>query len=585
GQWASAEEEFRLIQTDFPDDPIAQVAELYSARAALREFDAADAGAMRALPLLSGLAGSTDVDPRIRYAAQVYLAAAHAAMGDKAAALSALATYPGASLSPNVLKRDRVDAWTLVVEGLAAADRQAEAIAGLAEAYDASDEDAPLTRYARARAFDFSSAVSDDVASEWASDASPLLRAVGLYELVKRESTSDVSLLQSAADALRAVGASAQASELATRQVPPAYEGPLRIGLLAPLSGPNRAIGERAVRGASLASLGSSHGQVTLVIENSEQPGAFERLNKAGVLAIVGPVDAQRTREIAPKAADARIPVLALSTEIPASTDAWVFQDFVDAPLEARATAKVATSDLGAMRIAVLVPDIGYGKRMAAEFSKAAAAAGAQIVLESTYDRKATDYSKTAAAVAAAKPDAIYIPDTGSKVAEVTAFLAAKNIWGRVPNTTLPKDGRTRVYYLGTSLWQDPTLLRQAASYVEGAVIPAWFSPAFASRESQDFYTGWQAQGIQSAPGELEAFSYDAVSHLVAEISATSTISRQSIRDGLVNNQPTRGLVPTTWGRDGRADPQPRGLFRSRRGLWRQTDLLPEQVDRTLPSP
>lgn len=584
GQWATAEEEFRLIQADFPDDPIAQVAELYAARAALRDFRSGGEGPTRALPLLSGLARSEAIDTRIRYAALVYMAAAHAASGHNDLAMSALETYPGASLSPNILKRDRIDAWTLVVEGLASAKRTDEAVVALAEAFEDAPSNTALSRYAVARVFDLVPSVKEGVLSEWATDDDVFLRAAGGYGLVALHNVRDDDTLNAAIDALNTIGATNRATELATLRPIEHYDGPLRIGVLAPLTGPNKAIGERAVRGAGLATLTTPHGQVTLVIEDSEDPQSFDRLQSAGVLAVVGPVDAAHTREIASRAADVRLPVMALSTEIPASTDAWVFQDFVDATYEAKAVASIASKNLGARRYAILAPDIGYGSRMASAFREAILVGGGDVVVDETYDRRATDYTKLANKVASQHVDAIFIPDTATKVAEITAFLAAKNIWGRAPGSPLTKDGRTHVYYLGTSLWQDPSLLRQAASYVFGATIPAWFSPAFDSRPSKEFYATWASQGFTATPTELEVFSYDAVSHLVAELARTRTVSRTAIRQGLVDSVDTVGISPARWELNGKAK---RSLgFITVKGVFIASPLVysPEQVDQALPS-
>lgn len=552
GQWASAEEEFRLLQSEFPEDPIAQVAELYAARAALRDLETADAGPQRALPLLSGLARSEDVDTRIRYAAQIYLAAAHAALNDRVAAMDALDRYPGASLSPNVLSRDRPAAWTFVVEALAEQGRKAEAVAACAETYREGAENAQMRRFALSRGFELAPGVDQDILLEWSTDDTTFLRAIGGYELSRQlRSQADADVLDRAIAALSAIGEDARAQELSLFR-PTETARALRIGVLLPLSGPNKAIGDRALQGAMLASLNTPRGEVTLVIEDAEQAGAFDRLKEREVLAIVGPLDPARTRTIAPLAAEHEIPVLALTTEIPATTDPWVFQDFVDADLEADAAAWLG-SQVQATRVAIVAPNIGYGQRMATRFRQAAEAAGMTVVLDTTYDRKATDFSKVASSVANAKPDAIYIPDTGSKVAEVTAFMAAKNIWGRTHGVTPPRDGRTRVYYLGTSLWQDENLVRQAGSYVEGALIPAWYSAAFTDDASRRFFERWAAAGHTSRPAELEIFGYDAVTHLVAEIKRVPQTNGVALKTALLDADPSTGISAATWATNGKA--------------------------------
>lgn len=552
GRWEEAREAFLALQTEYPQDPISSVAELYSARASLRDFQVGALELRNALSVFSGLAADEGVDGRVRFAARIYQATSMVLLGESQAALEYLGREGAATLSPTLLVGDRSDAWALLVEALQQNSRHEDAMIALDRAWQEAETD-ELRAFVVSRAFEIIPLVPDTVADDWTTASSPILRGLASWRVAHRLAASGgdpgtlQELVQRAVTDLKSLGEDDRAAQIAQLRPTKSFSGPLRIGVLLPQSGTNAAVGLRAMRGAYLArdAFGARRADgITLLMEDSSKDveAAMKRLEDAGVSAIIGPVDAAQARTVATTARNLQIPVLALTNEIPLEEDSWVFRNFLDAEAEARLMAKIARHQLRHDRVHVIFPDIGYGRRMATAFRAEFEKLGGQVVLSEAYDRTAKDYSKLANRVASSQAGAIFIPDAGSKVAEVTAFLAAKNIWGQAHDAQPIRDNRTRVHYLGTSLWQDETLTRQAGNYVRGAILPVWVSPTLPYPKTQSFFQSYR-QSWTSEPGDLEAFTYDSVSLIVEAIEQYGASSPRDIRNLLTDTTAYRGVT------------------------------------------
>lgn len=521
--------------------------------------------------LLESLVDSGTVDDRIRYGAKTYLSLAHALESDTEQALAVLADYPGASLSPTVLDADRRWMWPLIAEGLMKADRHAEGVVAWGKLHALLREEAhqdddevdpsegrewfgqlelpPQADLAITRAFEAEPHLSEGDSQAFLGHDDALVRAVGAWTLIRGEldgqpgprtlETMQEVFSEASPDFL-AVGAADRASELSTALAGLAGPDRLVIGALVPLRGSNRAVGYRALSGMLVAQR-SFHAAgepgITLVIENSQQDvvEAYERLVADGALAVVGPLRAEESRALQEVVADHGVPVISTAAErvpraesVAAAVDdddgvadeldddeaaTLLFRNFVDSIAEARAAARLAFEGMGDRRAAVVYPDIGYGRALADAFVEEFRSLGGEIVADVEYDRETSDFVQTAREVAAGQPEAVFLPDTGSKVAEISAFFAQENIWGIAPDVERPDDGRIHVHYLGTRLWQHPVLLHQADSYVDGALVPAWYSSQFDDPDSRRLAGSFEAIYGGEAD-DFVAFAYDSVNTL-----------------------------------------------------------------------
>lgn len=536
GEWRAAQEAFRLLQAEHPNDAISTVAELYVARAGLENLDALISSApiapaaapAESLRLFTQLEADSGVDARIRYTAQLYRAAALAATGDRASGIAALKEYPSVVVTPLTLERDQTAVGVLIATAHTEHDRAAESIAAWASVYERSD-DPEIGLLARSRAFDTVAQAEDDVLQEMTTDKeSAFIRAVAGWEWVRRRlAATPVDEEREALEALHqrvsvdlvAIGESARATEHGAAL---ATWGPVRklvIGAVLPLSGPQEGVGRRAAESmmvAQQAVVAGGEPNVTLIVVDSNRPPeeVFTTLYEAGAVAVIGPLDNNKTALFAPHARAAKIPMLSLSPTSLESVEGageWVFRFFVDAIEEARAVARIAATEHQDRRAAIVFPDIGYGRAMAKAFREAFEAEGGTIVIERSYDPAKSDYASVARAVAGAKPDSVFLPGRPSKVAEVASFLAQANVWG-IPRTERPspKSQRIQVHYLGTSFWTDEAIVKQAGSYLRGALIPSWSSPLYEDATGVRFHARFRAAAGREAE-LLDAVIADAV--------------------------------------------------------------------------
>lgn len=593
GRWDEAVEAFRLLQASHSGDQTADLAELFIARALLGDIDSQFAGEEEREPvsqevfaLLEPLWNSQRVDDRIRYGAAVYLAVAHALNEDVSSGLAVFEQYPGASMSPVVRIVDRRWIWPLLAEGLGHANRQGESVIawgklhaleralrderiegaedGESVDFDAHrEEPSELSLLAVARAFEAESDLTQERVQSFLASDEPLVRAVGAWAFIRSE--VHANLEEEGAEALQVIfneiasdfltiEAADRAAELSVTLA--SVSGPERlvIGALLPLSGPNRAVGYRALSGMLVAQRSfhvAGEPSVTLVIEDShgDVVGAYERLVAEDVIAVVGPLETARAQELLEISKERNVPILSLTTDRVTferngdEASPPVFRNFLNAVAEARAAAVMSFQVLGDRRAAVVYPDMGYGRAMSAAFIDEFRRQGGEVVAEVAYDRESSDFVSTARRVARSNPDAIFLPDSAAKVAEITAFLAQENIWGHSPDKRpSPRSQRTFVHYLGTSLWDGEIVLHQARNYVEGALIPAWYSPIFDDAESRQFSGSFDAIYGRRAY-HFEAFAYDSVNQIRSLLLDRGVPNSEGITRTLRSGEVSRGAT------------------------------------------
>ncbi len=581
GDYTASRAALAALAADHPQDAVAPLVALYRGRAELGALrlspsgqitsDAADEALRRAELHLGPLAERDEGLPRVRFAAQLYLALTFTLQGRVAPALTLLRSYPSASLGEAVLRLDDGPAWLLLTEALTQAKRPEDALIAAARLHEVrrkaqpEGEDAAAT-YALTRALTLAhhEISEQSLQLRFLTSEDPLLVGAAGWGLLQRYARVQVDeALRETLDevharaivALAQLGAGAQLAELSALTAMMGEVRPLVVGAILPLSGPNQAVGMRALRGLLLAQQayrGEGAPRLTLVLEDAALGQPDERvrlLAEQGAMALIGPLDRTQSAAYQQAAARAGLPLMLLTTEPlarpgegAAAGAGWSFRHFVDAEAEAEAVAAIARDQLKDQRVAILAPDMAYGKAMSARFAAAFQARGGQVVLTVDYDRKSNDYTALARRVAQAKPDVIFLPDTPDKVSQVSAFLAREEVWG-VAQSVRPglNAKRLQVHYLGTSLWLDPSLITQAGSYVRGAIIPAWYSEALGSAQVREFAARFQ-EVFRGTPSVYEAFAFDAMTWLRHAILTQGARRPMQVRDALMA-APLEGLT------------------------------------------
>ncbi len=353
--------------------------------------------------------------------------------------------------------------------------------------------------------------------------------------------------------------------------------GTLAVAL--PLSGELAAYGEESLNGALLAAgfFGSGAPPADLVIEVRDTGGSAAGAKAAldalaadpDVLGVVGPLTGDEGEAAAAAADAAGLPLLTLSRREGLELGrASVFPLALSPRVEAELVAEYATAKLGLHRFALLYPDDAYGQAVRAAFWDAVEARGGEVVGVAHYAPGTQDFSTPVrrlvgyellpaetlkavdereamrkrarrlppkqaqelrtAADAMTAPDgsplppfvdfeALFVPDSYESVGLIAPHLAFQGVLG--------------VRLLGTSSWQDPSLLRLAAQHLDGAVFPAGFV-AGSTRAHLAAFEASYSRAFGRAPSYLAAQSFDAASLLLRAL-ARGANSRAEVLERL----------------------------------------------------
>jgi branched-chain amino acid transport system substrate-binding protein len=214
-------------------------------------------------------------------------------------------------------------------------------------------------------------------------------------------------------------------------------DAPVKIGISSALSGDVKGLGVPIADSAETAGEGltiKGH-KIQFVREDDlcsaeGGPAAADRLLKANVIAVVGPICSGGTRASQAaydKAGITHISPSATAGDLssPPSRAEGPYVTFFRVPVlnadEAKAQAKFAKDTLKASKAFVVFDTDDYGKDLSEQFQTAFKAGGGQIVGTPTgYEKKATDFKAIISNIKAAKPDVVYL---SGFYAEATPFL------------------------------------------------------------------------------------------------------------------------------------------------------------------
>jgi ABC-type branched-subunit amino acid transport system substrate-binding protein len=278
-------------------------------------------------------------------------------------------------------------------------------------------------------------------------------------------------------------------------QAMPAEPARSRVGLLLPLSGSNRALGEAMLNAAQLALFDQGDVGVEFLPRDtgSTAAGAAEAARAAqaqGARAFAGPLTLGETAAAATVARASGAPVLAFTSDASqAGNGVWVLGVTPTEQADRMAAAAAAT---GANRLGLLAPDDAFGRLLAAGMRARASALALPPPLVLLHPR-ISDPAQVARELASqAGPeglDAVLLGQGGDRARQAAAALAA----------ALP----ARPRFLGTGLWAQDTALGQ-----EPALVGAWF-PGPDPQARAAFDSRYQA-AFGDRPPRLAGVAYDA---------------------------------------------------------------------------
>ncbi len=292
------------------------------------------------------------------------------------------------------------------------------------------------------------------------------------------------------------------------------------VGLLLPLSGKDRALGDRVLRGALLGAelIGATgvmgNRQITdLRVRDgaaTDLLGAAGALLDEGALVLIGsPKREGDASKLYPVTGPRGIPLIDLSPALDEGAPAGaVFHLLRSNAARARGLARFLAQK-GLTSVAVLAPTTAYGKAMTQAFVAELTGKPVRVVGQLSYAESATTFTDKAQQLLVLHPEALFVPASVPQLELIAAQLAATGV---IPTQNVPvKPGGVRML-LGTADGLGERLLRTAGRYLQGAVLAPISSGGV---EVNDPALTALSQRYQQAygeePGALDALGYDAV--------------------------------------------------------------------------
>jgi branched-chain amino acid transport system substrate-binding protein len=290
--------------------------------------------------------------------------------------------------------------------------------------------------------------------------------------------------------------------------------GQIKAALILPLSAPgNAGIAGQAMRNAADMALAEFNApNIQLLVKddagNAEAArAAAQQALDEGAEIILGPLFAQSVSAVAQVARTRNIPVIAFSTDTNAAARGVYLLSFLPESDVERIVQYAAST--GKHSYAALIPDNPYGSVVDAAFRQDVARHGGQVVAIERFphDKAAMATPVKTVAQAAARADAIFIPDSGDAVPDIVQALVANGI-----NTK-------KIQLLGTGLWDDPRIF--SAPALDGG----WYAAPDAAGYRN--FSARYAARFKQQPVRTATLAYDAVA-LIAALVKTQGAQRFS---------------------------------------------------------
>ncbi|MBX3272185.1 MAG: penicillin-binding protein activator [Sandaracinaceae bacterium] len=542
GRTEEAIDRHRRFLAEHPSDPLVPVAQLGLGRVLL-----AAGRVEEALERFTEVSGASD--PAIAEAGQFYEGVALHLAGRHEAAL--------ARLTPLVDRTTDPARTSLLLRTLAAAAQRTgrttaalDALDRLAESADLAEPDrAEARRQIRAMVAG-ADAEAIDRAYEELTRGRFAWQEVAARAIRLAFDAGNMARVAAIVEELRArdVPMSEELAELAVRADRTVRADPRVIGAIAPMTGRARQVGQAISRGLMLAAGVPADGpprpdapQIVLRDDGGDPARAAaaveELVSEHRAIAIIGPAEGRGARLAARRAQDLGVPLLVLVPD-PNVTESTMAFRLMPAPREEVGALVRAARARGATRFAILRPDHPYGRTMAEAFVAVVQEAGGTLVASESYAPSATAFGDEIRRVAAATPDAVFVPDAGRQLNLIGPALAAAGLHS-VPAGGAPPRGGRAITLLAPSVGVDARILA-ASRYFQGALFATAFHAVAADGDGRAFTEAYQAR-FGAAPDAYAALAYDAFRLVRGAVEAGRT-TRREVAEWLTGaERPTAG--------------------------------------------
>jgi branched-chain amino acid transport system substrate-binding protein len=321
-----------------------------------------------------------------------------------------------------------------------------------------------------------------------------------------------------------------------------ASTGTILIGYYGDLSGRTSSFGQSTKNGVEMAAdeinkAGGINGQQVKIITEDDQgePNkaatvVTKLINQDGVKALLGEVASSNSLAAAPKAQEAKVPMISPSSTNPAVTQVgdYIFRVcFID-PFQGEVMAKFSANNLKAKRAAILYDfNSDYSRGLFQFFKRSFTQLGGQIVSEQSYTQGDRDFSGQLTAIRSANPEVIYVPGYYGEV-------------GVIANQT--KQLGIKAPLLGGDGWDAPQLWQLGGASLNGNYISNHYSVDDPSPSIQKFVKEYQGR-YNVLPDALAALGYDSMKVLADAIKRAGGTESTKLRDAIAQTQNFPGVT------------------------------------------
>jgi len=317
-----------------------------------------------------------------------------------------------------------------------------------------------------------------------------------------------------------------------------AQDGSIRLGIVAPMSGPNARYGAFSLRGAQLAAkeindAGGIDGKKIQIYSADSQGTPVEGVSATRRLIsqdkvdfLIGDVSSSVTLAMQPVVEDAGVLLINAASSNPKITYAagvggfkWSFRNYPTDENRALVVAQYAAEKRGFTKFAVLSVDSDYG-RSAIEFTKKYLPRfKGQILTEDYYKEGEVDFRSVLAKIRDSGAQAIIMYGLADTTPIVARQMMEVGLAGKMP-------------LIGNGEFNTEKTIKSAPKAMEGAVEAAAWLPAYDSAKSKGFVAKFSGE-YREAPNNHAYVHWETVHLLGKAIEVAKSTDRAKVRDAL----------------------------------------------------
>ena len=318
--------------------------------------------------------------------------------------------------------------------------------------------------------------------------------------------------------------------------------GEIIVGYYGDLTGRTASFGTSTKNGVEMAideinKAGGIMGrQVRVIVEDDQgEPNkaatvVSKLVNQDRVHAVLGEVASSNSLAAAPKAQEARIPMISPSSTNPNVTQVgdYIFRVcFID-PFQGDVMARFAANNLKAKRAAILYDfNADYSRGLREFFTRSFKGLGGEIVAEQSYTQGDRDFSGQLTQIRAANPDVIYVPGYYGEVGVIAN--QSKQLGIKAP-------------LLGGDGWDSPQLWELGGASLNGNYISNHYSVDDPSPAIQKFVADYKGR-YKILPDALAALGYDSMKVLADAIQRAGGTEGPKLRDAIAQTKNFAGVT------------------------------------------